>query len=541
MNERIESPVAGSVGSAGPAIEHFEIERSIAKGGMAEVYEATGIATDGAPIRVCIKKILPHLTQDRASTSMFMDEARLASTLHHPNIVQVYDLCVSQEQEYFIVMEYVDGVDVSRLLKRSRASKTPVPIPVTVRIVQEVCRALRYAHEKTDELGRSMRIIHRDISPQNILVSKAGDVKLTDFGIAKSSIVMTTTAVGLLKGKYGYMSPEQARGEPLDHRSDLFNVGIILYELLVGRRCFKGANDFETLELMRNATVTPPRQLEPGLSVELEQVVMTALARHPRDRYQTADALERAIVLCPGVHPCSADELGAYLERSKSTSQSPSADLPPESALSLSSLVKGGQGGSATTMPASSRVTRRRPVRSVGATLTGLAVGALAGVLSRPGSPSPAPVATPSEALVVLDSTPEGATVFLDGIELAHRTPVVVKRPRGDTPIRVRVTRGDLAVDGELVIGPRRVIERHYVLEDLGRSTARVHVASLPRADVYIDGVHAGRTDQWIDVPAGRPIQLSVRADSGEALDLRLELAPREDREVFVDLSDVWL
>jgi len=531
VEDRIEPP------NDDPVVEHFEIERSIAKGGMAEVYEATGFLPGGDSMRVCIKKILPHLTQDRASMSMFLDEARLASTLRHPNIVQVYDLCQSQEQEYFIVMEYVDGLDVSRLLRRARRAGASISVPVAVRIVQEVCRALRYAHEKTDEHGRSLRIIHRDISPQNILVSRSGDVKLTDFGIAKSTIVMTTTAVGLLKGKYGYMSPEQARGEPLDHRSDLYNVGIIAYELLVGRRCFKGDNDFQTLELMRNAVVTPPRRIDPGLPEALEAVVLKALARHPRDRFQTADELERALVLCPGVHPCSREELALHLERASAPAAEPSADIPSASSLSLSSLVKAVE----PMPPAPAEPPPRRwPVRALGAIAAGIVVGAVGGWLTRgPGAAAAPPAA--SEAIVVVESTPPGAVVFLDGIELAHPTPVVVRRPRGDDPIEVRLEHGREQREDVFRVKDREVVELRYDLRRaVVESTARVRVESIPRSEVFVDGRPAGPSKTWLNIPADRPADVSVRSDDAE-VELRLELRPNETRKLFLDLSDVWL
>lgn len=547
MDDRSEPPAVAN--ATGPSIEHFEIERSIAKGGMAEVYEASGFSPDGERMQVCIKKILPHLTRDSASMSMFMDEARLASSLHHPNIVQVYDLCISQERDYFIVMEYVAGLDVSRLLRRARRADRPVPIPVAVRIVQEVCAALRYAHEKRDADGRSMRIIHRDISPQNILVARDGAVKLTDFGIAKSTVVMTTTAVGLLKGKYGYMSPEQARGEPVDHRSDLFNVGIILYELVTGRRCFKGESDFETLELMRNAVVEPPRSFEPGLSDELQRVILTALARHPRDRFQTADALERALVLCPGVHPCSREELAAYVETAAEPSSPASADIPGSNSLSLSSLVK-----AAEPLPSAST----RPTESVGAAVfrtlrrswqwlaAGAAAGALLGATSAGLArldPPPGP-ATPDDALILIDSEPDGARVFLDGIELAHPTPVAVTRPRDARALAVRIVHpnGGEASDAIEIAG-RELVDLSVDLDpvtETARSRAHLWVESVPRGEVYLDGRPAGASGRWVEVPADESFEVSVRAGEDE-VNLRLELTPGDWHRLVVDLSDVWL
>lgn len=208
----------------------------IAKGGMAEVYRAKTVGFSGFEKEVCVKKILPHLTEDKSFVDMFVNEAKLAATLNYANIVQVHDLCVSGGGEYFIVMEYVNGKDLSDVIRAAQLAGREVPPEIAVYICRETCKGLHYAHSKRDPEGAPLNIIHRDISPHNVLVSFMGEVKIVDFGIAKASSIMNKTAVGILKGKYGYMSPEQARGQPLDHRSDIFNTGIVLYELLVGER-----------------------------------------------------------------------------------------------------------------------------------------------------------------------------------------------------------------------------------------------------------------------------------------------------------------
>src|SRR5688572_4680446 len=267
----------------------------IAKGGMAEVYKAKTVGFQGFEKEVCVKKILPHLTEDESFVSMFINEAKLAATLNYANIVQVHDLCVSANGEYFIVMEYVHGKDLSDVIRAAQLAGREVPPDLAVYICREVCKGLYYAHTKTDSTGALLNIIHRDVSPHNVLVSFMGEVKLTDFGIAKASSIMNKTAVGILKGKYGYMSPEQARGQPLDHRSDIFNTGIVLYELLVGERCFAGSSDFSTLNLMRNAEVTPPTKINKNIPKELEAIVLKTLSREPKDRFQDAMQLESAL------------------------------------------------------------------------------------------------------------------------------------------------------------------------------------------------------------------------------------------------------
>jgi serine/threonine protein kinase len=272
------------------SLKKFEIQEMVAKGGMAEVYRAKTVGLQGFEKEVCVKKILPHLTEDDSFVNMFINEAKLAATLSYANIVSVHDLCVSANGEYFIVMEYVHGKDLSDVIRAAQLAGREIPPDIAVYVCREVCKGLHYAHTKTDASGAPLNIIHRDISPHNVLVSFMGEVKLTDFGIAKASSIMNKTAVGILKGKYGYMSPEQARGQPLDHRSDIFNTGIVLYELIVGERCFAGSSDFSTLNLMRNATVTPPTKINTKITKELEAIVLKALSADRNERY--ADALE---------------------------------------------------------------------------------------------------------------------------------------------------------------------------------------------------------------------------------------------------------
>ena len=277
------------------SLKKFEILEMIAKGGMAEVYRAKTTGFSGFQKEVCVKKILPHLTEDESFVTMFINEAKLAATLNYANIVQVHDLCVSAGGEYFIVMEYVNGKDLSDVIRAAQLAGREIPPEIAVYICREISKGLYYAHNQTDPGGANLNIIHRDISPHNVLVSFMGEVKITDFGIAKASSIANKTAVGILKGKYGYMSPEQARGQPLDHRSDIFNTGIVLYELLVGERCFAGSSDFSTLNLMRNAEVTPPTKIVTAVPAEVEAMVLKALSKERKDRFQDALEFEAAL------------------------------------------------------------------------------------------------------------------------------------------------------------------------------------------------------------------------------------------------------
>lgn len=270
----------------------------LGQGGMAELFLAKQTGLKGFEKVLAIKKILPHLTQDPEFVSMFVNEGKLAALLTHQHIVQIFDLG-HVEGAYYLAMEYVMGKDLRSVAARARERTGRVPIDHALGIVSQVASGLDYAHRKKDLNGRELSIVHRDVSPQNILVSYEGEVKLVDFGIAKAAGIGQETKTGILKGKLAYMSPEQAMGRPIDRRSDVFALGIVLYELLTGRRLFKGDSDLSTLEQVRTAQVEPPRRIDADIPEALEAVVMQALAKEPDRRFQTAAdfqaALERVI------------------------------------------------------------------------------------------------------------------------------------------------------------------------------------------------------------------------------------------------------
>ncbi|RME29358.1 MAG: serine/threonine protein kinase, partial [Deltaproteobacteria bacterium] len=294
----------------------YHLLEKIATGGMAEVYLAKAYGAAGFERLLVIKKILPHMAEDEEFITMFIDEARIASTLTHSNIVQITELG-REGTDYYIAMEYVHGKDLSKLIARLGKLKRRLPIPLAVLITCKLCEGLDYAHNKTDSTGRSLKIVHRDISPGNVLLSYEGDVKLIDFGIAKAQNRMGRTTAGTLKGKFGYMSPEQVRGLPVDHRSDIFSVGILLYEMLTGERLFHSETDFGTLERVRNAEITPPTTYNAKIPPELEKTVMKALAREPEERFQSAAELHEAIAsfLLDGSSLTTGKSLAAFLRQ----------------------------------------------------------------------------------------------------------------------------------------------------------------------------------------------------------------------------------
>ena len=259
-------------------------------GGMAEVFKAKAFGVEGFERIIAIKRILPNMADDDEFINMFVDEARIAVQLSHANIVQIYELG-KFEGQYYIAMEYVSGKDLRQILDFYRKRDELLPLPAAAYLASKICDGLDYAHSKVDPTGRPMNVIHRDVSPQNILVSFEGAVKITDFGIAKAEDRASKTQAGVLKGKFGYMSPEQVRGLDIDHRSDIFALGILMYEMLTGKRLFLGESDFSTLEKVRNAEVVPPSEHNPDIPPAFEAVLLKTLARERDQRYQAASDL----------------------------------------------------------------------------------------------------------------------------------------------------------------------------------------------------------------------------------------------------------
>ena len=297
-------------GTYGP----YRLLQKIAVGGMAEVFKAKRTGVEGFEKVVAVKRILPHLSDNKEFVEMFIDEAKMVAGLSHPNIVQISDLG-KIEKSYYIAMEYVHGRDLRTILRRAKERGLRLPLDLTVLIVSKVCSALEFAHRKKDERGRPMLIVHRDISPQNILISFEGEVKLTDFGIAKAATKARITDAGALRGKLLYMSPEQAWGKPMDRRSDVFSLGIVFYEMITDQKPFLGSSEMSILEMVRECRIAPPSDVNPRIPERLEKVVMTALDREPDHRYQDASQMFRDLDrVLHERQPPTAIELTRFLE-----------------------------------------------------------------------------------------------------------------------------------------------------------------------------------------------------------------------------------
>jgi serine/threonine protein kinase len=273
----------------------YRITERVAAGGMAEVFRGVAESMRGFKKNIAIKRILPSLTKNKKFVAMFLDEARLSLALQHANIVQVFDIGHS-EDTYFIVMEFVDGVDLKGILDWRRRIGRRIPIAHSLYIAIEICKGLSYAHDLPNpETGAPMGIVHRDISPPNVLISKQGECKVVDFGLAKATSQVEITDPGVVKGKMSYLSPEAARGEEVDSRADIFAVGILMYEMLTGKRLFYGETDYQTVELVRNAKIPPIKPQNPQVEPELEDIVRKALSKRKEDRYQNATDVQDAL------------------------------------------------------------------------------------------------------------------------------------------------------------------------------------------------------------------------------------------------------
>jgi hypothetical protein len=271
----------------------YQLLEPLAKGGMAEVFKAKLVAAAGTEKLLCIKRVLPQLTHNRDFISLFVKEARIALPLTHGNITQVFDFG-EQDGVYYLAMEYIAGQNLYEVLKRVREVDRTLDLPASLHIAAEVCKGLHYAHTFTDPKGQPQVVVHRDVTPHNILISYNGEVKLTDFGIALAATKVASED-GVIRGKACYLSPEQADAHPGMPRSDIFSLGVVLYEMLTGIRPFEADGEAETLRRVREAQVEPPSQLNKEVDSSIDAIVLKALARNPDERYPRAGDMQVAL------------------------------------------------------------------------------------------------------------------------------------------------------------------------------------------------------------------------------------------------------
>jgi serine/threonine protein kinase len=560
--------------------KYFLVDK-IAMGGMAEIFKAKTFGHGGFENLLVIKRILSHLSDNEQFVRMFMDEAKVSALLQNANIVRIYDFGKLREN-YFIAMEHVEGKDVKLILRKLAERRKLLPREFAVYIAMEAAKGLDYAHKRTTLQGQPLSIVHRDVSPSNLLVSYSGEVKVADFGIVKAANCAEDTDAGMLKGKFEYMSPEQASGRELDRRSDIFSLGIILHEMLTGRRLFKSDDEIKTLERIKSGDVDPPSTLNPSVPARLDEIVLRALSKDAGDRYQ--DARELHADLLEFLYPASpdltqqslahfmaelfADEVGQERNRLEEGTRlalalheaHQSVDLEPEwEEESPSTRTRGGTRVDAPPPAPAAKV----PYVVAGLALL-FAVATAAFFLTRPGPEPLAPVVSSEAAglqtgAVQLKVGPVAGTVVVDGVSAGEGVEVTVSDLAPDTEHTVEVTADGYApftekftvAAGERVRLPVNLVKAAAPVEptrsDVGRTPraaepppGEVNVAiaafsSNPTgADVFVDGKLVGKTPvAWDNGVAGNRYSVEYRLSGHETVRFTAALPRAGGREPY--------
>ena len=416
----------------------YTLIRRIALGGMAELFLALQKSMAGFEKLIVVKRILPKLAKDEEFIQMLLSEARIAATLSHPNIAHIYDVGVSEDR-YYIAMEHVHGEDLRSIVRQMKIKGVrSFPLEHTLAIVLGCAKGLAYAHERRDMNGEPMHIVHRDVSPQNALVTFTGDVKLVDFGIAKAGQGVEDTKAGQLKGKVPYMSPEQAQGRELDARSDIFSLGVMLFELCTGKRLFRGTSEFETLKKIVEGPYPAPRDINPNLSLRLERIILKSLERNPNERYASARDMQSDLeaYIRDEQLAVSTLSLGEWMQdlfKEKLAQQKRMLQEGRELAEVIAEQIAEEERLSLTGTGIRTKPASRIPwVIALVAALSALGVAGY--LLTRP-KPIAARV---GPGVIQVSSTPPGAAIWLDGNRRSERTPASLSHlPLGRYELKV--------------------------------------------------------------------------------------------------------
>jgi serine/threonine protein kinase len=534
-----DEPGAGSQPLSGERFGNYLLVGELATGGMAELFLAVHGGLEGVLKIVALKRILPHLSRSPEFTQMFIDEARIAARLDHPNIVRTYEFD-EFEGQYFTVMEYLAGEDLAKVLNRVVALQQPFPLELATSVIAQVCSALHFAHELTDPRGRPLGLVHRDVSPSNIVVTYAGEVKLIDFGVAKISVNARRTSTGTIKGKFAYMSPEQVQARNVDRRSDVFSMGIVLWELLTGRPLFTRKSEADTLYAIVNEPIPSVRRLRPEVPSELEAIVMRALARAPEDRYQTAEEMQLALDRIPAILPsviahgvdaprCSRDTSPRALARTMEelfgtarTSAKRSIAQTRSLAKNISRVMKR-RCGTRTSLvqyiehrsetrfghqPVAEAVTASHSLRALGLASLAMVVGAAGAMtylvsrhaeLEAPGKPAPAP------ATLTITSTPPGAAIFIAGEPTGMTSPATLPSiTAGQVVVRLELA-GYQPAEATVAVAPGASVAKQLALVR-APPPSRLVLTNLPAAAVVVVDGNEHAAGERIPVTAGRHV-----------------------------------
>jgi hypothetical protein len=519
--------------------KYYLVDR-VATGGMAEVFKAKTFAHGGFESLFVIKRILPALGADPEFVDMFVEEAKVSVVLQHPNVVRVFDFG-KEGEHFYIAMEHVAGKDLRRVMRAAHRRREAFPARFAAYVAAEACKGLHHAHTRASEDGRPMNIVHRDVSPSNLLISYDGGVKVVDFGIAKVERETEVTDAGVIKGKYEYMSPEQAIGGEVDRRSDIFSLGVCLFEMLTGVRAFKGESDAETLKRIREVQLAPPIELDPNIPRSLDAVVRKAVARDPAERFQSAremgEALRRALE--PLTDDELHEELGAWMKGLFATElveERSRLEAGSELASRLHQLLEAKGGDARAAQPPQSRL--------FGVLIVALLaiVGVLGAVswlsLQQPDIPE---VHVAASGSLVLELSPK-AKVFVGGRQVGEGTELTVEGlAPGEHRVRVEAE-GFRPVEEVVRItrGGSTVFQR--TLEGWGLDAPAVEITSNPSgATVKIGGEEVGKTPlTWRAGEPGGSYQIELGLAGHEPYDTRVsELVERETRKVSARLRKI--
>jgi hypothetical protein len=496
-----------------PFGKYWLVDR-IATGGMAEIFKAVSFSHGGFSNLVVIKRILPHLGEEATFVDLFIAEAKVTVALQHPNIVRVFDFG-REDPHFFISMEHVDGRDLRRALVQAARSGRRLPTRLAVYIALQACKGLHHAHTRTTPEGKPLAVVHRDISPSNLLLSYDGQVKVADFGVARN---LAADEEGGLKGKYQYMAPEQARGEAVDARTDLFALGIVLYELVTGARAFKGADDTETLRKVVAVELAPVLSAAPGLSPRVAAVIDTLLQRDPADRYGSGREAEEALrgALDRPEHEAQA-ELAAWLQELFADDRSEEQrrlEAGTSAARELNEAAVELEDEPAPPPPTQGRLVGLLAAAVFGALLL------LGGALWTSGiEVQPPAVQVAATGSLQFDLTP-AAKVFISGRPAGEGAAVVVEGlAPGDYDVRVEADGHQALVETVAVTrgGATRV---RRTLEPLAANAPVVAFSTRPQgASVLVDGKVVGKTPlEWKDGAPGGSYVVELRLDGFQTM-----------------------
>ncbi|MEL6184985.1 MAG: serine/threonine-protein kinase [Myxococcota bacterium] len=544
-------PAFGPVRRFGP----YTLVKKLATGGMAEIWLARQRGAHDFAKFLAVKKILAHLAEQPAFVNMFMDEARTCSQLSHPNIVHIHDFGRA-EGTYFIAMEYIAGENLAAIAWRGVKRGRPFPPALAAKVVADASKALHYAHTLRGDDGRPLSIVHRDVSPQNLLVTYEGEVKVVDFGIAKANSRTEHTKTGMLKGKFSYMSPEQCVGAPVDHRSDIFALGILLYELCTGKRLFKHESELMILEMITKRQVVAPSEVSPNISPDLERIILKALQKDPNARFQSAQAMQLALEdhLRRHPHPINDAAISEYMrtlfadrieEKRRLRERASRSDfedmfLDAEATESRGAVPHGSTPGPAlyTGAEASAHLAEPPPSSALTQLLTILAVviiviaGTVLVYLFSPQEAAvtleahPTPVEAPAPLRtgeLSLESSPPGAVIHLDGQPMrlagggAAQTPSDLTGLQYGRKYLIALKKEGYRVHTlEIAMGEGEDGRSHHpTLEPFpGRLITEVRELDAAQVEIFYDGKSVGQGPQVVqEVPGNTTVLVEAKLD----------------------------